>query len=133
MSSGGEWGQGGGGPRCGLQGPSPACAYGHRAFGGSAVHSIFNWLTVLVLLPLESAVAALERLSELTLGGISLQPGTRTPDILKVLTQPLTHLIIQVSSHGLRPRGGGQKAARPRAPRGGSTRAALLLCPPAGL
>ena len=34
-----------------------------RAFGGSAVHGIFNWLTALVLLPLESAAAPLERLS----------------------------------------------------------------------
>ncbi|XP_007945266.1 sodium-dependent phosphate transport protein 2C [Orycteropus afer afer] len=70
-----------------------------RAFGGSAVHSIFNWLTVLVLLPLESAAAMLQRLSELALGATSLQPGTRAPDILKVLTQPLTHLIIQLDPH----------------------------------
>lgn len=67
-----------------------------RAFSGSAVHGIFNWLTVLVLLPLESATAALERLSELVLGTASLQPGGQAPDILKALTQPFTHLIIQV-------------------------------------
>nr|XP_023398424.1 sodium-dependent phosphate transport protein 2C [Loxodonta africana] len=67
-----------------------------RAFGGSAVHGIFNWLTVLILLPLESAAAVLERLSALALGATSLQPGARAPDILKVLTQPITHLIIQV-------------------------------------
>lgn len=67
-----------------------------RAFGGSAVHGIFNWLTALVLLPLESAAAPLERLSVLTLGAASLQPGGHAPDILKVLTRPLTHLIVQV-------------------------------------
>ncbi|XP_054980077.1 sodium-dependent phosphate transport protein 2C isoform X2 [Sorex araneus] len=72
-----------------------------RAFGGSAVHGIFNWLTVLVLLPLESAVAALERLSELTLSAIHLQPGMRSPDILKVLTQPLTHLIVQLDADAI--------------------------------
>ncbi|XP_011237320.1 sodium-dependent phosphate transport protein 2C isoform X4 [Mus musculus] len=66
-----------------------------RAFSGSAVHGIFNWLTVLVLLPLESATAALERLSELALGAASLQPGQQAPDILKALTRPFTHLIIQ--------------------------------------
>jgi hypothetical protein len=60
------------------------------------VHGIFNWLTVLVLLPLESATAALERLSELALGAASLQPGQQAPDILKALTRPFTHLIIQV-------------------------------------
>lgn len=67
-----------------------------RAFGGSAVHSIFNWLTVLILLPLESATALLERLSALALGATSLEPGGQAPDILKVLTKPLTHLIVQV-------------------------------------
>ncbi|PNJ09718.1 SLC34A3 isoform 2 [Pongo abelii] len=69
-----------------------------RAFSGSAVHGIFNWLTVLVLLPLESATALLERLSELALGAASLTPGAQAPDILKVLTQPLTHLIVQLDS-----------------------------------
>ncbi|XP_024855452.1 sodium-dependent phosphate transport protein 2C isoform X1 [Bos taurus] len=69
-----------------------------RAFGGSAVHGIFNWLTALVLLPLESAAAPLERLSALILGTASLQPGGHTPDILKVLTRPLTHLIVQLDA-----------------------------------
>ncbi|XP_049567171.1 sodium-dependent phosphate transport protein 2C isoform X12 [Orcinus orca] len=67
-----------------------------RAFGGSAVHGVFNWLTALTLLPLESAAAPLERLSALALGAASLQPGGRAPDILKVLTRPLTSLIVQV-------------------------------------
>ncbi|XP_016067257.1 PREDICTED: sodium-dependent phosphate transport protein 2C [Miniopterus natalensis] len=69
-----------------------------RAFGGSAVHSIFNWLTVLILLPLESAVGPLEKLSGLALKAASLQPGAQAPDILKVLTQPLTHLIVQLDA-----------------------------------
>ncbi|XP_051694851.1 sodium-dependent phosphate transport protein 2C isoform X2 [Oryctolagus cuniculus] len=69
-----------------------------RAFGGSAVHGIFNWLTVLVLLPLERATAALQRLSELALGAASLRPGGRAPDILKVLTKPLTHLVVQLDA-----------------------------------
>nr|XP_030870051.2 sodium-dependent phosphate transport protein 2C [Gorilla gorilla gorilla]XP_055206229.1 sodium-dependent phosphate transport protein 2C [Gorilla gorilla gorilla] len=69
-----------------------------RAFSGSAVHGIFNWLTVLVLLPLESATALLERLSELALGAASLTSGAQAPDILKVLTKPLTHLIVQLDS-----------------------------------
>ncbi|XP_073908831.1 sodium-dependent phosphate transport protein 2C [Castor canadensis] len=70
-----------------------------RAFSGSAVHGIFNWLTVLVLLPLESATAMLERLSELTLSAASLQPGQQAPNILKALTQPFTHLIVQLDSN----------------------------------
>ncbi|EHB08201.1 Sodium-dependent phosphate transport protein 2C [Heterocephalus glaber] len=67
-----------------------------RAFSGSAVHGVFNWLTVLVLLPLESAVALLQRLSALALGVARLQPGARAPDVLKALTKPLTHLIVQL-------------------------------------
>ncbi|XP_062938515.1 sodium-dependent phosphate transport protein 2C [Cynocephalus volans] len=70
-----------------------------RAFSGSAVHGIFNWLTVLILLPLESATAMLQRLSELALGATSLQPGVQAPDILKVLTKPLTHLIVQLDTN----------------------------------
>uniref|UniRef100_A0A8C9DH40 Sodium-dependent phosphate transport protein 2C n=1 Tax=Prolemur simus TaxID=1328070 RepID=A0A8C9DH40_PROSS len=69
-----------------------------RAFSGSAVHGIFNWLTVLILLPLESAAAVLEQLSELALGTARLQPRVQAPDILKVLTQPLTHLIVQLDT-----------------------------------
>ncbi|TKC51685.1 hypothetical protein EI555_013255, partial [Monodon monoceros] len=69
-----------------------------RAFGGSAVHGIFNWLTALTLLPLESAAAPLERLSALALGAASLQPGGHAPDILKVLTRPLTRLIVQLDA-----------------------------------
>ncbi|KAL2782300.1 sodium-dependent phosphate transport protein 2C [Daubentonia madagascariensis] len=70
-----------------------------RAFSGSAVHGIFNWLTVLILLPLERLTAVLERLSELALGTTCLQPGVQAPDILKVLTQPLTHLIVQLDTN----------------------------------
>ncbi|XP_063100113.1 sodium-dependent phosphate transport protein 2C isoform X2 [Cavia porcellus] len=69
-----------------------------RAFSGSAVHGIFNWLTVLVLLPLESATALLQWLSALLLGVAHLQPGARAPDILKALTKPLTHLIVQLDN-----------------------------------
>ncbi|XP_049567163.1 sodium-dependent phosphate transport protein 2C isoform X4 [Orcinus orca] len=76
--------------------PTPC---GLRAFGGSAVHGVFNWLTALTLLPLESAAAPLERLSALALGAASLQPGGRAPDILKVLTRPLTSLIVQTAGN----------------------------------
>ncbi|XP_072489231.1 sodium-dependent phosphate transport protein 2C isoform X2 [Notamacropus eugenii] len=72
-----------------------------RAFGGSAVHGIFNWMTVLVMLPLEIAARALEKLSGLVVGAFTLSPGERAPDILKVLTQPLTHLIVQLDPNAI--------------------------------
>ncbi|XP_049567161.1 sodium-dependent phosphate transport protein 2C isoform X2 [Orcinus orca] len=84
--------------------PTPC---GLRAFGGSAVHGVFNWLTALTLLPLESAAAPLERLSALALGAASLQPGGRAPDILKVLTRPLTSLIVQLDADVITGRGTG--------------------------
>ncbi|XP_060156085.1 sodium-dependent phosphate transport protein 2C isoform X6 [Globicephala melas] len=84
--------------------PTPC---GLRAFGGSAVHGVFNWLTALTLLPLESAAAPLERLSALALGAASLQPGGRAPDILKVLTRPLTRLIVQLDADVITGRGTG--------------------------
>uniref|UniRef100_A0A8D1CMM9 Solute carrier family 34 member 3 n=2 Tax=Sus scrofa TaxID=9823 RepID=A0A8D1CMM9_PIG len=46
----------------------------------------------------QSAAALLERLSALTLGVASLQPGGHAPDILKVLTRPLTDLIVQLDA-----------------------------------
>lgn len=73
------------------------------------MHGIFNWLTVLVLLPLESATALLQWLSALLLGVAHLQPGARAPDILKALTKPLTHLIVQV-----KPRKGGKSPGQGR-------------------
>ncbi|XP_020837408.1 sodium-dependent phosphate transport protein 2C [Phascolarctos cinereus] len=72
-----------------------------RAFGGSAVHGIFNWMTTLVLLPLEIVARALEKLSGLVVGSFTLSPGERAPDILKVLTQPLTHLIVQLDPNAI--------------------------------
>ncbi|XP_074066687.1 sodium-dependent phosphate transport protein 2C [Macrotis lagotis] len=72
-----------------------------RAFGGSAVHGIFNWMTVLVLLPLEVVARALEKLSGLVVGAFTFNPGQKAPDILKVLTQPLTHLIVQLDSKAI--------------------------------
>lgn len=92
---------GGGGGRAPTP-PPPAPTHhvaprGCRAFGGSAVHGI-NWLSVLTLLPLERAVAPLEQLSALVLNATSLWPGAHAPDPLKVLPQPLTHLIVQVGT-----------------------------------
>uniref|UniRef100_A0A8C9P7T8 Solute carrier family 34 member 3 n=1 Tax=Spermophilus dauricus TaxID=99837 RepID=A0A8C9P7T8_SPEDA len=42
---------------------------------------------------------AFKRVGELVLGAASLQPGGQAPDILKALTQPLTHLIVQLDSN----------------------------------
>ncbi|KAF7228113.1 sodium-dependent phosphate transport protein 2A-like [Nothobranchius furzeri] len=67
-----------------------------RAFAGATIHDCFNWLSVLVLLPLEVVSGVMTRLSNLLVSILSLQPGEEAPELLKVITEPLTKLIIQL-------------------------------------
>lgn len=74
----------------------PLRSFRCRAFAGATIHDCFNWLSVLVLLPLEAASGLMARTSQLLVAGLSLQPGEEAPELLKVLTEPLTKLIVQV-------------------------------------
>ncbi|XP_044220633.1 sodium-dependent phosphate transport protein 2A-like [Thunnus albacares] len=67
-----------------------------RAFAGATIHDCFNWLSVLVLLPLEVVSGLMTRLSHLLVTSFSLQPGEEAPELLKVITEPVTKLIIQL-------------------------------------
>lgn len=67
------------------------------AFAGATVHDCFNWLSVLVLLPLELASGVIVRLSQLLVNSFKLRPGEEAPEMLKVITKPVTKLIIQVN------------------------------------
>lgn len=67
-----------------------------RAFAGATVHDCFNWLSVLVLLPLEAVTGLLRRLSKAVVDTLQLSTGEEAPELLKVLTEPLTMMIIQV-------------------------------------
>lgn len=68
-----------------------------RAFAGATVHDVFNWLTVLVLLPLEIITGYLERLSGAIVDSMDLQTNKEANvNFLKVITKPFTNLIIQV-------------------------------------
>ncbi|CAL8308452.1 unnamed protein product [Arctogadus glacialis] len=67
-----------------------------RAFAGATVHDCFNWLSVLVLLPLEVLTGATARLSLLLVSSFHLQSGKDAPELLKVLTKPVTEVIIQL-------------------------------------
>uniref|UniRef100_A0A8C2IPS6 Sodium-dependent phosphate transport protein 2B n=1 Tax=Cyprinus carpio TaxID=7962 RepID=A0A8C2IPS6_CYPCA len=69
-----------------------------RAFAGATVHDFFNWLSVLVLLPLEVASGYLYRLTKLIIDSFNIQTGADAPDLLKVITEPLTKNIIEVRS-----------------------------------
>lgn len=70
-----------------------------RAFGGAVLHDMFNWLTVLVLLPVEVASGYLYSLSGLMVQNINTDPNVENPDLLKAITKPLTGKIVEVRVH----------------------------------
>ncbi|XP_043985740.1 solute carrier family 34 member 2b [Gambusia affinis] len=67
-----------------------------RAFAGATVHDFFNWLSVLILLPLEAATGVLFRLTDLLIKSFNIESGEDAPELLKVITDPLTSSIIQL-------------------------------------
>ncbi|XP_067259303.1 solute carrier family 34 member 2a isoform X1 [Chanodichthys erythropterus] len=67
-----------------------------RAFAGATVHDFFNWLSVLVLLPLEIASGYLVRLTGLIVTSFNIQSGENAPALLNVITDPLTQSIIEL-------------------------------------
>jgi len=68
-----------------------------RAFAAATVHDMFNFLTVLILLPLEAATGYLYHLSLAIINSTpSLDQGSKPPDILKALTKPFTSIVIKI-------------------------------------
>ncbi len=67
-----------------------------RAFAGATVHDFFNWLSVLVLLPLEVGSGYLYEVTRLIIESFHIQNG-EAPDLLNVITDVLTESIIQVT------------------------------------
>ncbi|XP_075424466.1 sodium-dependent phosphate transport protein 2B isoform X3 [Ascaphus truei] len=67
-----------------------------RAFAGATVHDFFNWLSVLILLPLEIATGYLLHLTSAIVRTFNIKTGEDAPDMLKVITEPLTKVIIQL-------------------------------------
>lgn len=72
-----------------------------RAFAGATVHDFFNWLSVLILLPLEVATGVLYKLTDRLITSFNIQGGEDAPDLLNVITDPLTDSIIQVEKRRL--------------------------------
>ncbi|KAG5849742.1 hypothetical protein ANANG_G00074940 [Anguilla anguilla] len=83
-----------------------------RAFGGATVHDFFNWLSVLVLLPLEVATGVLYKLTKLMIDSFQIQSGEDAPDLLNVITDPLTNSIIQLDKSVINEIATGDPAAR---------------------
>ncbi|XP_068448049.1 LOW QUALITY PROTEIN: solute carrier family 34 member 2a [Clinocottus analis] len=66
-----------------------------RAFAGATVHDFFNWLSVLVLLPLEVASGYLYVVTKLIIDSFNIESG-EAPALLNVITDVLTESIIQL-------------------------------------
>ncbi|XP_076840295.1 solute carrier family 34 member 2b [Brachyhypopomus gauderio] len=83
-----------------------------RAFAGATVHDFFNWLSVLVLLPLEVITGVLYKLTKLLIDSFNIQTGQDAPDLLKVITEPLTKNIIELDSSVINDIAVGEASAR---------------------
>ena len=68
-----------------------------RAFAAATVHDMFNWLTVIVLLPIEVTFNLLEKITDklMKLQEWKQEKATKT-EFLQKLTKPLTDAIIKV-------------------------------------
>ena len=73
-----------------------------RAFAGATVHDMFNWLTVIVLLPLEVCTGYLAFLSGLMVQNIEDTSTGKGENVkipgLNLVTDPLIDLIVKVKT-----------------------------------
>uniref|UniRef100_A0A673Y398 Sodium-dependent phosphate transport protein 2B n=1 Tax=Salmo trutta TaxID=8032 RepID=A0A673Y398_SALTR len=83
-----------------------------RAFAGATVHDFFNWLSVVILLPLEAATGVLYKLTKIVIDSFNIQGGNNAPDLLNVITDPLTDAIIELDKNVIRDIATGDPAAR---------------------
>merc|ERR1719453_1117842 len=66
-----------------------------KAFAAATVHDMFNFCTVLVLLPLEAITGYLFAISGALIPD-DLKSGDKPPDFLKVITKPFTGIVMSV-------------------------------------
>lgn len=68
-----------------------------RAFGAATVHDMFNWLGVLVLLPVEVISGYLFHVTSVVVNSMHIQSNEEVKvELLKKLTKPLTSRVVQV-------------------------------------
>ena len=68
-----------------------------RAFAAATVHDMFNWLSVIVFLPLEAISEYLYRLSKAIIDATpGLTSGEKPPEMLKKLTKPFTKMVVGI-------------------------------------
>jgi sodium-dependent phosphate cotransporter len=64
-----------------------------RAFAGATIHDFFNWLAVLILLPLELTTGFLARLSTAATDGLAEIGGLQLANPLQAVVRPVAELI----------------------------------------
>ena len=67
-----------------------------RAFAGATVLDVFNWLAVLILLPIEVATGYLYYITLEIVNSINVDADVDDAQFLAVITEPLTSAIISV-------------------------------------
>jgi len=67
-----------------------------RAFSGAIVHDMFNWLCVLVMLPLESISGYLYHSSKFILSSVQFEQKDMKVEILSKITKPFTNVIVKI-------------------------------------
>lgn len=69
-----------------------------KAFGAAVIHDVFNWMCVIVLLPLEVASGYLFHLTKELVESIDVSSSSKTKkDLLKTITKPFIRLFVQVT------------------------------------
>ena len=68
-----------------------------QAISAATCNDMFNWLSVLVLLPIEAGTGYLYHLTNAIVKSTNLAGGGESQDFLKAITKPFTNLIVQVS------------------------------------
>jgi sodium-dependent phosphate cotransporter len=74
-----------------------------RAFSCATVHDMFNWLSVILFMGLESCTHYLEHLTAYLVQNIEQQRSNgsspaNTPDFLKMITSPLTRAVVRLDN-----------------------------------
>ena len=68
-----------------------------RAFACATVHDMFNWLTVIIMVIVESVTGFLETITSAMVASLGdTSSNQKPPDFLKVLTNPLTKAIVRL-------------------------------------
>ncbi|XP_062607562.1 sodium-dependent phosphate transport protein 2B-like [Saccostrea cucullata] len=74
-----------------------------KAFGGATIHDVFNWLCVIVLLPLEVVSGYLYHLTKALVDSIDTAGSSKTKkDLLKTITKPFIRSFVQIDKTALK-------------------------------